>query len=81
MYWIAFDAIDVNKDRSISFSEFMQATDTLQEWGIDMKDPIRQWNEIDADSSGKVSFHEFCLWAIIKNKEIEFIIEDDPDEF
>ncbi len=33
-YWVAFDEIDKNDDRRITFEEFSQAKPTLERWGI-----------------------------------------------
>ena len=33
-YWVAFDEIDNNDDRKISFDEFSKAKATLERWGI-----------------------------------------------
>ena len=33
-YWVAFDDIDKDDDRRISFDEFTKAIDTMKRWGI-----------------------------------------------
>jgi hypothetical protein len=33
-YWVAFDEIDKNDDRRITFDEFSKAMPTLERWGI-----------------------------------------------
>jgi Ca2+-binding EF-hand superfamily protein len=77
--WNTFAAIDINNDRTISFSEFIEATEVLTQQGIDMTEPVRQWNEVDSDSSGSVSFSEFCSWALDKNKDKDLIINIEDD--
>jgi len=39
-YWIAFDLIDYDSDKRISFGEFKDAIPNLEKWGIDMSDPL-----------------------------------------
>ena len=38
-YWVAFDLIDLDGDKRISYKEFEYAAPDLKKWGIDMKDP------------------------------------------
>ena len=38
-YWVAFDLIDLDGDRRITYKEFEYAAPELKKWGIDMKDP------------------------------------------
>ena len=33
-YWVAFDEIDTDDDRRISYEEFEKAIPTLERWGI-----------------------------------------------
>ena len=47
----------------------------MQNWGIDMRDPQKQWRQCDADGFGKVLFDEFCNWAILKSLDLD----DDDD--
>lgn len=37
-YWVAFDRIDTDGDKRISFTEFKQAVPTLKEWKINVDD-------------------------------------------
>lgn len=75
-YFVAFERVDLDGDRRISFTEFKMATSKLQKWQIDMTDPEQQWRECDADGKGMVLFDEFCNWAIRKNLDLD----DDDDE-
>ena len=79
-YWVAFDRIDSDDDRRISFDEFVQATDKMEAWGIDMSDPGAQWSEADRDGGGKILFVEFVDWAIKKNLDLEDDDDDDDQE-
>ena len=74
-YWVAFDRVDTDDDRRISFDEFAKAKDLMQAWGIDMSDPEAMFKECDADGKGMVLFNEFSDWAIKKNLDLE----DDDD--
>ncbi|KAL7543261.1 hypothetical protein ACHAXR_012763 [Thalassiosira sp. AJA248-18] len=73
--WIAFQRVDSDEDRRVSYEEFESAKDTMAKWGIDMSDPQAQWKECDANGGGQVLFVEFCDWAIKKNLDLE----DDDD--
>jgi hypothetical protein len=75
-YFVAFERVDLDGDRRISFTEFKMATSKLQKWQIDMTDPEQQWRECDVDGKGMVLFDEFCNWAIRKNLDLD----DDDDE-
>ena len=76
-YFVAFQRIDVNGDRRISYKEFERAAPYLQRWGIDTSNLQREWSECDQDGGGQVLFDEFAYWAIKKNLDIE---DDDDDD-
>lgn len=73
--WLAFERVDKDGDRRISYEEFEQAKDTMSKWGIDLSDPQAQWKDCDKNGGGMVLFAEFCDWAIKKNLDLE----DDDD--
>ena len=79
-YWVAFDRIDTNDDRRVSYEEFMQAIPELERWNIDMSDPRAQWRQCDQDGGGMVLFIEFCDWAIKKNLDLDDDDDDDDNE-
>ena len=51
-YWVAFDRIDTDDDRKISYNEFIQGKDMFIKWGIDMSEPKKLWKEADKDGAG-----------------------------
>ena len=61
---MAFDQIDIDSDKRISYKEFEFAVPILKRWGIEMSNPQALWNECDANGGGAVLFDEFCDWAI-----------------
>ena len=69
-YWVAFDEIDTNDDRRISFEEFSKAMPTLERWGI-KGDAKKLFKEADSDGQGMILFNEFTAWAIKKNLDID----------
>jgi len=75
-YWVAFDQIDKDGDKRLTFKEFKWASPQLTNWGIDMSNPQAQWKKCDADGHGKVLFDEFCNWAISQSLDLD----DDDDE-
>jgi len=74
-YWVAFDLIDKDGDKRISFAEFKQASPQLTNWKIDMSNPEEQWKKCDADGGGMVLFDEFANWAIKQSLDLD----DDDD--
>ena len=75
-YYQAFDVIDVDDDRRISWSEFVLAVPLLEKWVGKIKDKDQTFFEMDKDNKGKVLFDEFCLWAADHNLDLE----DDDNE-
>ena len=74
-YWVAFDLIDIDGDRRVSFKEFKNASPQLTNWGIDMSNPEAEWKKCDADGKGMVLFDEFCNYAIQRSLDLD----DDDD--
>ena len=69
-YWVAFDSIDDDDDRRISFEEFEKAIPTMEKWNI-KGDAKEMFAEADADGKGMILFIEFCQWAIKKNLDLD----------
>ena len=69
-YWVAFDNIDKDDDRRISYEEFAAAKETMEKWNIS-GDSEELFKEADADGKGMILFIEFCEWAIRKNLDID----------
>ena len=78
-YWVAFDRVDTNDDRRVSFDEFKAAAHMMTTWGIDMFDPAARFRECDADGKGMILFNEFSDWAIKQSLDLED--DDDQSEF
>ena len=36
----------------------------MKRFGLDMSDPVKQWNDADSKRDGRISFFCFCEWAI-----------------
>ena len=73
-YWVAFDEIDSNDDKRISFAQFSKAMPTLERWGI-TGNAQKLFKQIDSDGQGMILFNEFTAWAI----KINFDIDTDDD--
>ena len=69
-YWVAFDEIDKDDDRRISFEEFSMAIDTMKRWGI-TGDPKTLFKEADSDGQGMILFNEFVRWATRKGLDLD----------
>lgn len=74
-YWVAFCAVDENKDKRINKEEFVAAKDKIEVW-VGKICPDKAFKEIDTNEGGIILFDEFCKWAIKKNLDLE---DDDDD--
>lgn len=74
-YWVAFDLIDLDGDKRLTFKEFKCASPQLTNWGVDMSNPEAQWKICDSDGKGMVLFDEFCNFAIRSSLDLD----DDDD--
>ena len=70
-YYQAFDVIDSDDDRRISWSEFVLAVPLLEKWTGPVKDKDKAFHEMDKDKKGLVLFDEFCEWAAKHNLDLE----------
>ena len=60
-YFLMFEELDKSGDRRLSMDEFVRAVGRgqLGEWGMEIVDPVKVFNEIDRDGAGMVLFEEF----------------------
>ncbi len=64
--WAAFLNLDTDCSKVVSMEEFVKAAPIMESWGIDMSDPVHQFQLANKDcSSSGLSFEEFCDWAIL----------------
>lgn len=75
-YWVMFLRIDKNFDKKISLNEFKAAVPMMKQWGVNVADPVAEFNKIDTNRGGAVLFDEFCHYAISKSLDLE-----DDDDF
>ena len=72
MLQMAFEAMDTNKDGTLTRDEFIKAASQLQEWRFKDKGEEVKWNEvfqkIDLDGDGRLDFHEFIAGAVEHSK-------------
>ena len=73
-YWVMFQKMDKSGDHQISLEEFKSALPTMEKWGVNIRDPEEEFQEIDKNNSGTISFEEFCNYAIQESLDLE---EDD----
>ena len=69
-YWVAFDEIDKDDDRRISYEEFCKAKSTMERWGI-KGDSEALFKEADSDGHGMILFKEFVDWATRKGLDLD----------
>jgi len=69
--YAAFDAIDSGDDARISIVEFESSIEMLSTWGIQVKDPVATFSEIDVNGGGQVLFNEFCRWALKRHLDYD----------
>lgn len=70
-YWIAFETVDKEGDRRISFQEFVKAVPTMKRWHLRIDNPEATFQEIDKNGGGYILFDEFCQWAIHSHLNVE----------
>ena len=68
--WSIFDAIDADKDRRISYDEFLKAVPILEGWGMKIEDASATFASVDANGGGQVLFNEFCDWAFDADEDV-----------
>ena len=70
-YWVMFQKVDSSGDHRISLDEFKNAVPKMKEWGVEIDNPEREFNNIDVSGEGTVTFDEFCNFAIQKSLDLE----------
>ena len=70
-YWVMFQKVDSSGDHKISLDEFKNAVPTMEKWGVEIDNPEREFNNIDVNEEGTVTFDEFCTFAIQKSLDLE----------
>ena len=73
-YWVMFEKVDKSGDHKINLDEFKKALPLMEKWGVKIDDPEKEFQKIDTNGEGSVSFEEFCQYAIKKSLDLE---EDD----
>ena len=74
-YYQAFARIDIGDDNRIDLKEFIAATPKLEKWVGKIKDPKKEFEWIDSNGGGQITFDEFLVWATSKNLDLD----DDDD--
>ena len=73
-YWVMFEKVDKSGDHKISLEEYKKALPLMEKWGVKIEDPGKEFQTIDKNNEGAISFEEFCEYAIKKSLDLE---EDD----
>ena len=73
-YWVMFEKVDKSGDHKINLDEFKKALTLMEKWGVKINEPEKEFQKIDTNGEGSVSFEEFCEFAIKKSLDLE---EDD----
>ena len=71
----AFARIDTGDDERIDLQEFLDGVDKLKQWVGDIADPEAEFQRIDTNGGGQVTFDEFVLWA--QDRKLD--LDDDDD--
>ncbi|XP_075247975.1 flagellar calcium-binding protein-like [Convolutriloba macropyga] len=74
-YYVAFNRVDVNQDNRISYTEFVDAVEKMEEWVGNIDDVDAEFKKVNWNSSSVILFEEFVDWAIVKDLDLE----DDDD--
>jgi len=80
-YIILYSKIDYDKNKKLSYDEFLHAKDLLEKWTGSVPDMKKAFNIIDWNRNGEIDFDEFCDWAILKNFNFQQLEEDDRQEY
>jgi hypothetical protein len=69
-----FSAINTEGDidKYLNYEEFQEAIPQFLQWGIEIIDPKKIFNDLDSNKEEKISFQEFCNWAIKNYLDINF---------
>ena len=70
-YWVMLQKVDSSGDHRISLDECKNAVPKMKEWGVEIDNPEREFNNIDVNEEGTVTFDEFCDFAIQKSLDLE----------
>lgn len=70
-YFEGFTQIDIEGDGEISKEEFLAQIDRIQIWAGKIDDPILEFELMDADGHGTISFDEFCNWAVKRHLDVD----------
>ena len=79
-YWVMFEKVDKSGDHKINLDEFKKALPLMEKWGVKIDDPEKEFQKIDTNGEGSVSFEEFCEYAIKKSLDLEEDDEFDDEE-
>ena len=58
---------DSNDNYKISLEQFKNSIRHLENMGIKIDDPEKEFNNIDINHQGHIKFDDFCKFAIQKN--------------
>lgn len=83
-YFQAFDVLDSDHDKRLSWNEFNLAVPLLEKWTGPIKDTDLVFKEMDKDKQGMVLFDEFCRWSSDHNLDLhldeEGVTQDHEDK-
>merc|ERR1711879_712908 len=78
--YAAFDEIDTGDDNRIDLKEFKAGVKHMKNWGVEVKDPVKEFKQVDHDGGGKVLFNEFCHWALSKGLDYDQDMDEDEHD-
>ena len=79
-YWVMFEKVDKSGDHKINLDEFKKALPLMEKWGVKIDEPNKEFQKIDTNGEGSISFEEFCQYAIKKSLDLEDDDGFDDDE-
>ena len=66
-----FEKVDKSGDHKINLDEFKKALPLMEKWGVKINEAETEFQKIDKNSEGTISFEEFCEYAINKSLDLE----------
>ena len=59
--------MDIDKNDKIELNEFIDCMKVMKKWGIDIKDPEKEFKILDVNNDGVLVFDEFCDYYVKKS--------------
>jgi Ca2+-binding EF-hand superfamily protein len=52
-------------------AEFLKSLESIERWAGKIENPSEEFDRMDADKQGTITFDEFCDWSIKRNLDLD----------